>query len=150
MKNIFLFLFLFVVTTSSFSQLYNPEKVDKKAIAVYNQALEKAQGGNLKEAATLLLQAISIDPKYTDAYLSIAGVYGQMKDYPNSISYYEKSFAQDSDYTIEYKLPYSINLAGSGQFDKALDAINHFLSKNPPQASSGYKAALYRKKAYEF
>jgi len=150
MKNIFFFLFLSAVTTKSFSQLYNPEKVDKKAIAVYNKALEKAQDGNLKEAAVLLQQAINIDPKYTDAYLSIAGVYGQMKDYPNSISYYEKAFTQDSDYTIEYKLPYSINLAGSGQFEKALEAINYFLSKNPPQSSSGYKAAMYRKKSYEF
>ena len=33
-------------------------------------------------------------------------------------------------YTIEYKLPYSINLAGLGEFEKALNAINELLDKN--------------------
>ena len=74
--------------------------------------MERAQDGNLIHAAGLLLQCIEIDNKYLEAYLSLAGVYGQLKNYKSSIEYYEKAFAQDTGYTIEYKLPYSINLAG--------------------------------------
>jgi outer membrane protein OmpA-like peptidoglycan-associated protein/tetratricopeptide (TPR) repeat protein len=134
---------------SSFAQ-YDPGKIDKKAILLYNQALERAQDGNLALAAGLLTQSIDIDKKYTDAYLSLAGVYGQMKNYKSSVEYYEKAFSQDANYTMEYKLPYSINLAGLGEFEKALGAINELLEKKPPKNSTSLKAAEYRKRCYEF
>ena len=132
------------------AQEYDPSKVNKKAKALYDQALELATNDQLAEAIPLLKKAINTDKKYLDAYLSLAGVYGQMKDYGNSVLYYEKSFALDSGYTIEYKLPYSINLAGSGQFKKALLAINELLDKNPPRNSQSFKAAEYRKRCYQF
>lgn len=134
---------------SSFAQ-YNPEKINKKAIALYSQALERAQTGNLTHAAGLLVQSIEIDKKYVDAYLSLGGVYGQMKNYKSSTEYYEKAFSMDPDYTMDYKLPYSINLAGMGEFEKALDAINELLEKKPPKNSTSLKAAEYRKRCYEF
>ena len=37
-----------------------------------------------------------------------------------------------------------------GEFEKALDAINDLLGKNPPKNTSTYKAAEYRKSCYEF
>jgi outer membrane protein OmpA-like peptidoglycan-associated protein len=124
--------------------------VNKKAMTIYNQAMEQAQDGQLNKAAELLQQALRLDDKYLDAYLSLAGVYGQLKNYTASVEYYEKAFAQDPDYTIEYKLPYSINLAGLGQFEKALAAINDLLDKKPPKNSTSLKAAQYRKRCYEF
>lgn len=150
MKKLFLCLITLSLLHNSFSQSYDPGKVNKKAIALYNQAMEQAQNGQLTNAADLLLQVLQTDDKYLDAYLSLAGVYGQQKNYASSIEYYEKAFAQDADYTIEYKLPYSINLAGSGQFEKALTAINELLDKKPPKNSTSLKAAEYRKRCYEF
>lgn len=150
MKKLFLCLITLSLLHNSFSQSYDPGKVNKKAIALYNQAMEQAQNGQLTNAADLLLQVLQTDDKYLDAYLSLAGVYGQQKNYASSIEYYEKAFAQDADYTIEYKLPYSINLAGSGQFEKALIAINELLDKKPPKNSTSLKAAEYRKRCYEF
>ena len=150
MKRLLLYLSTFIFFHISFSQSYDPEKVDKKAKILYDQALERAQDGNLTHAAGLLLQCIEIDQKYVEAYLSLAGVYGQLKNYKSSIEYYEKAFALDSDYTMEFKLPYSINLAGLGAFEKALNAINEFLDKKPPKNSNSLKAAEYRKKSYEF
>ncbi len=138
-----------ILSLSSFAQ-YNPDKVNKKAVALYNQAMQRAQDGNLTHAAGILLQCIEIDNKYVDAYLSLAGVYGQLKNYKTSIEYYEKAFVQDTNYTIEYKLPYSINLAGMGEFEKALGAINEMLDKKPPKNSTSLKAAEYRKRTYEF
>lgn len=149
MKSIFLLIACFLLFTYSFSQ-YNPSKINKKAIALYNQGMQRAQDGNLVLAAGLFLQSIETDNKYVDAYLSLAGVYGQLKNYRSSISYYEKAFTQDTDYTMEFKLPYSINLAGLGEFQKALDAINELLDKKPPKNPNGLKAAQYRQRCYEF
>ncbi len=112
--------------------------------------MKQAQDGNLTNAADLLQQSIEIDNKYLEAWLSLAGVYGQQKNYQSSVGYYEKAFAQDTDFTIEYKLPYSINLAGLGEFEKALNAINELLDKKPPKNSTSLKAAEYRKRSYEF
>ena len=141
MKKLFLYLITYSFLHTSLSQSYDPAKVDKKAIALYNQAMEQAQDGHLTQAADLLQQALQIDNKYLEAWLSLAGVYGQQKNYKSSTEYYEKAFAQDPDYTIEYKLPYSINLAGQGEFEKALNAINELLDKKPPKNSTSLKAA---------
>ena len=80
--------------------------------------MEKAQEGKYKDAIESLKEAIQRDGKYIDAYLSLAGVYGQTKQHEQSIETYEKAFALDSNYTSEYRLPYSINLAGLGNFNK--------------------------------
>jgi len=149
MKKLLLFIAFSFSVILSFSQ-YNPDKINKKAIQFYNQAMERAQDNNLANAAGLLKQAIDADKNYVDAYLSLAGVFGQLKNYNSSRSYYEQAFAIDSNYTIEYKLPYSINLAGQGEFEKALAAIEQLLAKNPPQTGATYKAAMFRKTTYEF
>src|SRR4030095_10161899 len=52
-------------------------------------------------------------------------------------------------YSAEYKLPYSINLAGQGRFEEALAAINWLLGKEKI-GSSTRRAAEYRKKTFEF
>ena len=150
MKKLFLYFIITVCNGYLLAQTYDPAKVNKKAFAFYNQAMEKAQDGQLNEAAGLLLKAIETDASYLDAYLSLAGVYGQQKNYKASTDYYEKAFAKDPGYTIEYKLPYSINLAGQGEFEKALQAINELLEKDPPKNSNSLKAAEYRKRCFEF
>ncbi len=150
MKRSLLFIVSSLLLQVCFSQHYDPKKINKKAVQLYQQAIERAQDGNMASAAGLLLQCIQIDDKYVDAYLSLAGVYGQLKSRSSSVKYYEQAFALDSDYTAEYKLPYSINLAGIGEFEKAAEAINQLLAKNPPEGSATYKAAMFRKKTYEF
>ncbi len=95
-------------------------------------------------------QSLEMDKRYVDAYLSLAGIYGQIKNYKSSVENYEKAFAMDSNYTIDYKLPYSINLAGIGEFEKALLAIDDLLAKKPPKNSNSLKAVNYRKRCYEF
>lgn len=128
---------------------YDPSKVNKKAIALYEQAMQKANDGNFKEAVNFLNQSINVDSKYVDAYLSLGGVYGEIKNYKSSTENYEKAFAIDSNYTNEYRLPYSINLAGQGRFEEALTVINSLLSKEKI-GSATRQAAEYRKKTYEF
>lgn len=150
MKKLLLSVIICLSCMAGITQPYDPSKVNKKAIPLYEQALERAGDGHLPQAAGLLLKCIELDARYADAYLSLAGVYGQMKNYRVSTDYYEKAFAIDTAYTMDYKLPYSINLAGDGQFEKALAAINELLDKKPPRNPNSLKAAQYRKRSYEF
>lgn len=145
---VLLFTFTFLLL-SSFAQSYDPTKVNKKIQQLYEQAITRAQEGNYANAVGLLKQCIEQDNKYVDAYLSLAGVFGQLKSYQESVNYYEKAFAMDSVYCNEYKLPYSINLAGLGNFEKALSTIQSLLS-SPKLNVNTKKAAEFRKLSYEF
>ena len=113
------------------------------------QAMGKANDRDFKGAIDLLNQCISIEPKYADAFLSLGGVYGQLKNYKSSTENYEKAFAIDSNYTNEYKLPYSINLAGQGRFQEALNTINSLLSSEKISPATR-RAAEFRKKTFQF
>jgi len=128
---------------------YDPSKVSKKAVQLYVKALDLARDDRFKEGIDLLQQAIKVDPKYVDAYLSVAGMYGELKNYQAAIDHYEKARAIDSSYFVDYNLPYSINLAGKGEFDKALDAVNAFLNI-PNLNDNSIKAGQYRKSCYQF
>jgi outer membrane protein OmpA-like peptidoglycan-associated protein/tetratricopeptide (TPR) repeat protein len=128
---------------------YDPAAINKKAVEVYEKGIEKAQGGNYKEAIQLLQDAIQKDGRYIDAYLSLGGVYGQLKEYKQSTGYYEKAFALDSNYSSDFRLPYAINLAGMGEFEKAANSLEALLSRNSV-SSNTRKAAEYRLKAFRF
>jgi len=111
--------------------------------------MEKVQNEDYKNAIPIFLDAIQKDPAYVDAYLSLAGVYGQLKNYQQCVDTYEKAFALDSNYTSFYRLSYSINLAGLGQFEKALNAIDALLARKDLDARSR-KSAEYRRSTYQF
>jgi outer membrane protein OmpA-like peptidoglycan-associated protein/tetratricopeptide (TPR) repeat protein len=149
-KLIILAIYCFSLHINSYSQPYDPSKIDKKAVALYNQAAERAQDNNLISAAGLLVKAIETDGKYVEAYLSLAAIYGKLKSYKSGVDYYEKAFALDPVYTMEYKFSYSIQLAGMGEFEKALNAINELLEKKPPKNDNALKLYQYRKRCYEF
>ncbi len=148
MKNIF-FLFFIGFAFVSTAQTYNADKVNKKAIDLYERALLKLQSDQFKESIPLLKKAIETDGKYADAILSLASVYGELKDYKTSVEYFEKGKAIDTIYFRFFYLPYSINLAGIGRFDDALNAINHFLTIKELSDRSR-KSGEYRKRTYEF
>src|SRR6476661_2802947 len=128
---------------------YDAAGINKKAIVVYEKGIEKAQEGNYVEAIQLLQDAIQKDGRYIDAYLSLGGVYGQLKEYKQSTGYYKKAFALDSNYTSDYRLPYAINLAGMGEFEKAANSLQSLLSR-PGVGSNTRKASEYRLKAFNF
>lgn len=148
MKNVFLFIFI-TLSIASHSQTYNPAAVNKKAIDLYERALAMAQEGQLKEAVQGLNKAIQTEPKYADAILSLASVYGEMKDYKSAVEQFEKGRALDTNYFRFFYLPYSINLAGLGRFDDALNAINKLLTI-AELSDRSRKSGEYRKRCYEF
>lgn len=151
MKNLsalFTALCLFVLASVAHAQ-YDVSKVNKKAVAVYDKAMLLAQDGAIEQAVPLLQEAIRLDKNYIEAYLSLAGVYGQMKDVAASVATYEKAFGLDSNYTSDFRLPYAINLAGMGEFDKALATIEALLARDPLNPNTR-KAAEFRRKTFLF
>lgn len=148
MKNLWLAISILLISITARAQ-YDPDKVSKKAAALYQQGINKATDGDYKEGIRILQDAVKADPRFLDAFLSIAGIYGEMKNYSQSIINYEKARAIDSLYFKDYNLPYSINLAGQGDFEKALSAVDVFLSIQTLNEKSRL-AAEYRKKSYQF
>ncbi len=141
-----LFFFSFLV---SFAQPYDPEKINKKAVPFFTDALAKVEDGKGADAIPLLKQAIDKDARYMDAYLLLAAIYSDGKKYDDCIAAYEKAFAIDSLFSFEYKLPYSIALAGKGEFEKALQVVNVLLAA-PRLNPNTRKAGEFRKRSYEF
>ena len=136
--------------SSAFAQGYDPVKVNKKAVALYNQARQRAEDGNLLLAAGLLNQAIETDPGYLEAHLALAVIYGNLKNDKSSIASYEKAFLIDSAYSIDFKPAYAARLANTGDFEKALAAINDYLSKRDPRNPTTIEKLRKQQKSYAF
>ena len=104
---------------------------------------------NLKEGLESLKKAVTIDNRYADAYLSMAGMYTELKNYQAAIDNYKIARSIDSIYFKDYSLSYSITLAGLGNFEEALAAVNDFKSI-PNLHESSLRAADYRIRSYQF
>ena len=141
-------LFILIVNTVT-AQWYDPEKVNKKAVVFYETAYQEAIDGKYAASVSHLADALKADPKYLDVYLSRAGVYANMKNYQSSVTDFETAFSKDSLYSSTFLLPYSISLAGIGNFEKALEKVNSFLT-TPKLNQQSIKAGNYRKNTYEF
>ncbi len=135
--------------STTYAQWYDPEKVNKKAGEIYGTAYEEAQEGKYKEAIAHLDEALKLDPKFVDVFLSRAGIYAELKNYSASVKDFEIAMNMDPVYSKTYLLPYSISLAGTGSFSKALAAVNEFLS-NPTLNPQSIKAGNYRRSVFEF
>lgn len=144
-------LFALAVSIASpvFSQVYDPERISTKAIALYEKALDLLKDDQMSEGIPLLMKSIQEDSNFVDAYLSLAGAFGQLKKYDQAVKHYEKARGKDPVYFVVYNLPYSINLAGQGRFEEALKAANAFLTY-PKLNERSIKSGEYRKKNYQF
>src|SRR6188768_4375677 len=131
------------------AQVSDHAKINPRAVKMYNEGIAKTTEDRYDDAISYFLQAIYLDSNYVDAYLSLAGVYGQTRKPDLSVEYYEKALRKDTAATKVYKLPYAINLAGTGNFDKALNTINEYLS-NPKLGEASRKAGEFRKRCFEF
>lgn len=147
--NKFLYITVLIGLSFSANSQYDPAHINRKAAAFYANAMTKARDGEYRDAIKMLQDAVKTEPKFADAYLTLGGVFGELKEYKNAIDNYEKAKAIDPVYFRDYELPFSINLAGLGEFDKALTAINDFLSIADLNPSSR-KAGEYRKQCYTF
>ena len=145
----FLIVLVCLVTFNAQAQDYDATKLNKKAVDAYERGLVKLRDGDIIGGIPLLKQAIEIEPKFAEAVLSLGGAYGELKDYKSALAQYDKIRLVDSANFKYYDLPYSINLAGMGRFDEALQAITRFLSI-PELGDRSKKSGEYRKRCYQF
>ena len=131
------------------AQVSNTAKINPKAVKLYGQGIEAASDGKYDNAIAYFLQAIYLDSNYVDAILSLAGVYGQTKKSDLAVEYYEKGIKKDTAATKVFKLTLAINLAGMGNFTRALEVVDDYLS-NPKLGEASRKAGEYRKRTFEF
>lgn len=145
----FVLLSVFYVALQAQAQQYNPEKIAPKIARIYSQGLAQAQDGNIPAGIALMHEAIAKDNRFMDAWLSLAGMHGELGRYDSAVYYYEKARPIDSIYFRDYSLPYSIDLAGIGEFEKALQAVASFTAI-PNLSESSLKSAAYRARCYQF
>ncbi len=131
------------------AQWYDPEKVNKKTKAINEKAYAAAMDGNYAKSLELLNDAIISDNRFVEGYLSRAGIYAEKKNYAASVKDFEDALQLDPVFSKTYLLPYSISLAGIGEFDRALKAVLEFL-QNPTLNEYSIRSGNYRKQCYEF
>ncbi len=148
MKKLFTVISLILCSIVS-AQWYDPGKVNVKLGYKYSEALNEARARNYAKALQLLDECIATDNRFVDAWLSKAGVFSEQKKYKQSVETYRTALNLDSVYFKTFLLPYSIALAGNGEFNNALTAITTFLQK-PNLNERIIKSAEYRKKCYQF
>src|SRR5450432_4844911 len=71
---------LFILLIVRAEAQYDPAKVDKKAVLYYNRSQVQGADDKFQEGIESLKQAVSIDNRYEDAYLSMAGMYSELKN----------------------------------------------------------------------
>src|SRR5512138_286744 len=81
---------LLFISNCLLAQSYDPAKINKKAVDLFQKALLADESGNYQETINLLRQSLAIEPKYIHAQLALASLYGQMKNYKGSAEAYEK------------------------------------------------------------
>ena len=91
--------------------------MDLKLGYKYGEALNEAKIRNYTKAHQLLDECIAKDAKFVDAWLSKAGIFSEQKKYKQSVETYRKASNLDSVYFKTFLLPYSIALAGNGEFN---------------------------------
>src|SRR5450755_1329736 len=120
-----IFFSLLVIATHA---QYDPAKVNKKAVQLYNRSQIQGADDKFKEGIESLKEAVAIDNRYEDAYLSLAGMYSELKNYQEAVDNYKIAKSIDSIYFLDYNLTYSINLARLGKFEEALQVLHDFTS----------------------
>ena len=100
-KPTFLFLILHFLFLISSAQSYDPNKVNKKAGEIYGTAIEEADDGKYNEAIAHFNEALKLEPKFVDVYLSRSGVYANLKNYHAAVTDFETALKKIIIYKTE-------------------------------------------------
>jgi outer membrane protein OmpA-like peptidoglycan-associated protein/tetratricopeptide (TPR) repeat protein len=146
---IFTFLIGITLPLHSYAQEYRPDKVNRKAIQLYEKAFEKASQNETKEAATLLQQATDLDENYADAWIALGRIQLELKNYAYSLVCFRRAQFIDLNYFKPHFPAYATGLAGTGDFTKALEIITRYIEQVKPTGAQ-LIAAESKKRSYEF
>ncbi|RBL65505.1 hypothetical protein C3E98_042620, partial [Pseudomonas sp. MWU13-2625] len=117
MKPILFYIVLFI-GIGSFAQSYQPQKINPKAISLYEISLYLLLAADTRNSIHMLNDRIKIDSNYMEDYLSLAGAYGELKKYQQAVTHYAKARSLDSHCFTVFKIPYPLTLAGLVRFEE--------------------------------
>ena len=139
----------FLLPVVGATQAYNLDKVNRKAVQLYEKAFQKASENLTKEAITLLQEATSADENYADAWIALGRLQLELKNYPYSVVCFKRAQFIDLNYFKPFWLSYAAGLAGTGDFLKALEITEKFIDQVKPTGTQ-LELALIRKRSYAF
>ena len=149
MKVVSFLIMSFLLPVVGATQAYNPDKVNRKAVQLYEKAFQKASEDLTKEAITLLQEATSADENYADAWIALGRLQLELKNYPYSVVCFKRAQFIDLNYFKPFWLSYAAGLAGTGDFLKALEITEKFIDQVKPTGTQ-LELALIRKRSYAF
>lgn len=111
---------------------HHPDQVDAKARKYYEQAqryLGLPATASDRVAVNLLRKAIAADSGFFDAYAQLGSLYNRMHQYDNALSCFTKAYQLDSAAFSSGLSLYAKAAAGTGDFARALELLNHYLQQ---------------------
>ncbi|WP_212002372.1 OmpA family protein [Chitinophaga sp. HK235] len=138
------------------AQVVTYETAPKKAKAIFDKAIEAVRLYKSKEAVGLLQEALKAAPGFTDAYGQMGLCYVELKDYAAASATFGKLKQLDSSGLRPVMVPYSRALAGTGDFQGALQLINQYLANaktkniNAEKLKANYTFAVSQKQQVPF
>ncbi|NIG53246.1 OmpA family protein [Chitinophaga sp. Cy-1792] len=128
MKKTILPLLAICFTMQLHAQVVTSENAPKKARASFDKAQAAISVYHTADAVPFLKEAINIAPNYLDAYGQLGMCYIELKDYKEAVNTFSKFKQLDSSSLRQIMVPYSRALAGTGDFNGALQMINQYIA----------------------
>ena len=114
--------------------------------ALMNQAKKMSNAAeksiNLKQSSEYLQQAISIYPKYLDAYNNLGVVYKMMNQPAKAIKVLKANIKNDPEYSKNY-YNLATAYAANKEFQKAVLSMQDYVDRNPNNSSAYFLMGQY-------
>lgn len=135
MKNVFYFFIFTLFTLNISAQNIKVSTKNKRAEAAFHRAVKHFEQSSYKLAEEGFLNAVSLDPKFIEAYQMLATLYEEIKDNPKAIDNYKKVINLNPKF-FENNYYYLANLQlKEGLYIEAIENFNIFIKRGRGSAS---------------
>lgn len=120
------------VTMASFGMALRalPDSSDAKANTAYNEAFTEAQNRDFDGLTSSLKRAVAIDPKFTRAWLALAGTYAAFRKQDEALAALHSAVANDPKQPLAYK-GLGFELMRERKFDEAIGVWKQLIAVAP-------------------
>ncbi len=140
---------ILVLEFSAFAQGAKLTITNKKAIELYNRAIESYERYDYANAVKWLVEAVQRERKFIEAYLLLSQVFEEMKDIDNAIITANKAIAINPDFYSGIYFNLGNYYLYKGEYDKATQSDDKYLTyKNIKEYA--IKIAQHRKMCSQF
>ncbi len=146
-KILFLFLGSCFFTLASYSQVKKYSTDSKRAINLYETALDYYNSRSDEQARTTLLKALEVDDKFLEARILLADLYIEMDEYEQAVAQYRKVVTINAEF-----FPNAYYILGNiqlqvGKYDDAKKSLESFLELKNTKPETREKAKQYIRSA---